>query len=281
MAPQRVRDRRPQADGTGELRVLGLEGVGRGHREGFRCSAWRGEGRGAVAQIDRQDAGVAFEEPTATGLGGVPGDFQSHGKRVLGGENGGAPLGGLNPPKPRGEASKPLVEQVEIVDGQVEENAAVGVGCPTPQPDDLEALGRTDPVSLFQEDVPGGIVPLHKPVLEDFAAMFGVLDQPVSGLEIRGQGFFDEDVQAQVQGPQGEIQMGVVPGGDDRRLRRSGPDKSGQIGVHGARDIGGDRGTAIGVGVQDPDQREVGGSKDGPDVVHAHAARAENQNARR
>jgi hypothetical protein len=75
--------------------------------------------------------------------------------------------------------------------------------------------------------------------------------------------------------------MGIVWRGDDRRHGLDLIDEPGEIGVNRTGDLAPQIGVAVDVAFKQTRKNQVRVSEDRPDVVHAHASRADNQNTRR
>lgn len=173
------------------------------------------------------------------------------------------------------------MEQIEIVDGKIEENAAFRVGSPTTAAGDFKSTGNSDPGRMLQKDVPGRVVALDEPIAQNATSMGGMVDQAACRRGRWSERFFHQQMKAQIQGFQGKIEMRVVRGGDDRRHGLDLLDEPGEIGANATGDLVPKVCVAVDVALQEARKNEMLVSEDRSDVVHAHASRADNQNTRR
>ena len=204
-----------------------------------------------------------------------------HWEGVLNGEASKVPIGRDLWLQVSGEAPEPKVEEIEIVDGKIEENTAFWMGCPATAADDFKSMGDSDPGRMLQKGIPGRVVALDEPIAHDETSMGCMFDQATCRLGCWSEWFFHQQMKAHIQGFQGKIEMGVVRGGNDRRQRLDLVDEPGEIGPNFTGDLASEVCVAVDIALKEARKNQMRVSEDRSDVVHAHASRADNQNTRR
>jgi len=176
--------------------------------------------------------------------------------------------------------AEPCEEEVDVVDREVAEDPASAFVRKSSRSTDVQGDGRSGEVRVPPEDAPRGIVAFDHPAGEDAALVTESVDKQQGFGVGRGQGLLDQGVESVRQAGQGDLDVRGVGRGDDGAVGSDRGDEGAQVGRGGDPVLRFQGSAPGGVAFEDAHQPQVPRAPRGTEVVHAHAPRADQDQAR-
>ena len=258
--------------------MLQLERILSGNRNWRQESVGSRQDHGAILQVEDQGAAAAFEGPSTTGRCRIPSSDELDvgiGGAAKGDRSAFVLEDGLQLPRPQ-----PVPEEVQIVDGEVSQDAAGAMrGCPAGA-QDLEPVKDFQVRDVPEEDPPRGIVALDHAACQNPTSTSERGQEGHGLVEGRAHRLLDQDVQIVPEAAHGVRKVALVGRADQ-----------GAIGVHdgeefvqgaGARNaMLVDQGVmAPEVALHDADELEARATLHGLEMMGSHSACADKDRPR-